>query len=384
MDLEGISIANRVRQAFEVRYDDSPAWVVRAPGRVNLIGEHTDYNQGFVLPMAIDREIWIALRPHDDREVRLWSQHFESEARFELDRFEAQLKGWAGYVQGLAREMAAAGMALAGWEGVIESDLPIGAGLSSSAALTLAAGRAHAQASELAWDPVAMAKLAQQAENKWVGVQTGIMDQFASALGKKGHALLIDCQSLEERPVLLPREVAVVVLDTGTRRDLVDTAYNQRRRECEAVAEHFGLASLRELDPGVLEAAVRELPEVLYRRARHVLTENARVLAAVDSLEFGSTRSLGKLMSASHRSLRDDFEVSSVALEAIVNCALQQEACLGARLTGAGFAGCAIALVQADGVGAFSQALRDCYHQSAGLEPQIIVCEAAPGVSLDL
>ena len=232
-------------EAFRHRWEAEPAVVVRAPGRVNLIGEHTDYNDGFVLPMAIDRAVWIALRPRPDRRVVLHSLNFGDLTDFALGGFEKGGPAWGEYVKGVAWSLSQAGHELSGWEGVLSGDIPIGAGLSSSAAIEVATARAFAEVSHLTWDPAAMARAAQRAENEWVGVPCGIMDQLTSACGREGHALLIDCRTLEVTPVPLPDGASIVILDTGTRRALAASAYEERRRQCRQAADFFGLSALR-------------------------------------------------------------------------------------------------------------------------------------------
>ncbi len=270
-----------------------------------------------------------------------------------------------------------------GWEGVLAGDVPLGAGLSSSAALELATARAFAATSRLAWRPTDMALLAQRAENEWVGVNCGIMDQLISAAGVAGHALLIDCRSLDTRPVPLPDEVAVVVLDTGTRRGLVDSAYNERRAQCEAAARHFGVRALRDVDERMFAEGGGSLDEVTRRRARHVVTENARTLAAADALAAGDVQRVGMLMDQSHRSLRDDFEVSRAELDAMVEIARGQPGCLGARMTGAGFGGCAVALVERSSAERFASVVAISYETEVGLTPSVYLCEASAGASLE-
>ncbi|MGE5250118.1 MAG: galactokinase, partial [Bacteroidota bacterium] len=233
-------------RVFNEHFNAKPQAVVRAPGRVNLIGEHTDYNEGFVLPMAIDRGIWIALRPRRDRRVHVVSEDFGSSASFDLSALRKG-EGWIEYVKGVAHELIEAGYPVRGWEGVMMGDVPRGAGLSSSAALELATARAFASVSDFEWDPAGMASLAQRAENGWVGVMCGIMDQMASAASIAGHALFLDCRTLEIQHVPLPSEASVVVLDTSTRRGLVGSAYNERRAQCEAAARFFGVRALRDV-----------------------------------------------------------------------------------------------------------------------------------------
>ena len=393
MDSSGMSLYSLVTQEFERRYGTSPAFVVRAPGRVNLIGEHTDYNDGFVLPMAIDRAVWIALRSRDDRRVVCTSLDLHQTAEFPLARL-TRGSGWGEYLKGVAWALQEAGHPLQGWEGVLASDVPVAAGLSSSAALEMATARVFAAVSGLPWDATAMAKLGQRAENQWVGVNCGIMDQTISAAGVAGHALLIDCRSLQTQPVPLPPGTTVVVLDTATRRGLVDSAYNERRAQCEAAARTFGVPALRDVSVAQFEAQAGQLDEMTRRRARHVVTENARTLQAVEASEQGDAVALGQLMDASHASLRDDFEVSSRELDAMVACARQQESCYGARMTGAGFGGCAVALVRTDchseersdeeshAAHPFATAVAGCYQATTGLTPNVYVCAASNGAQV--
>ncbi|MCB8983910.1 MAG: galactokinase [Ardenticatenaceae bacterium] len=376
------SLKERVIAQFISRFGERPSHIVRAPGRVNLIGEHTDYNDGFVLPMAIDRAIWIALRPRSDRRVLLHSLDLEPAADFSLDDVQHTAGDWTEYVKGMAWALQGAGLVLQGWEGVSAGDIPVGAGLSSSAALELAVARAFAAVTGFAWEPAQMARLAQLAENKWVGVNCGIMDQMISAAGKAGHALLIDCRTLETSLAPLPPETAVVIMDTATRRGLVDSAYNERRAQCEAAARFFQVPALRDVDLATFNAHANELDELTRRRARHVISENQRTIEAMAAMLQQDAVTLGKLINASHASLRDDFEVSSKELNQIVECAQRRETvCLGARMTGAGFGGCAIALVRDVSAKAFAAAVTACYQAASGLQPHIYICQAADGAS---
>ncbi|RME83849.1 MAG: galactokinase, partial [Caldilineae bacterium] len=242
------AIPDEVSARFAEMFGRPPTLLARAPGRVNLIGEHTDYNDGFVLPMAIDRAIWLAVRPRADQRVVVHSLEFDQTVTFSLARLQNEHAGWVEYIRGVAWALQEAGYALRGWEGVLAGDVPIGAGLSSSAALEMATARAFAAVSELPWEPKSMARLGQRAENEWVGMKCGIMDQMISAAGQAGHALLIDCRTLDTQPVPLPPATVVVVLDTATRRGLTDSAYNERRAQCEAAARFFGVPALRDLD----------------------------------------------------------------------------------------------------------------------------------------
>jgi galactokinase len=369
----------RLAAVFDERFGGAPAALVRAPGRVNLIGEHTDYNDGFVLPMAIDREIRIALRPRDDGRVRIFAADLGEEATFSLAALDRG-EGWQEYVKGVAWALQGQGRALTGWDGVMAGDVPRGAGLSSSAALELAAARAFQATSGFAWEATRMATLCQLAENRWVGVNSGIMDQLISALGREGHALLIDCRSLEGEPVPLPPGHVAVVLDTGTRRGLVGSAYNERRRQCEEAAVHYGVPALRDVAPEVFEAGAEGLAELPRKRARHVIGENARTLRAADAMRRGDAIELGRLMNASHASLKEDFEVSSEALDAIVACAQAQPGCRGARMTGGGFGGCAVALVELPAVDGFVQAVTACY-DTEGRKASATVCRPSDGAT---
>jgi galactokinase len=369
-------------ELFHSRFHRPPRFIVRAPGRVNLIGEHTDYNDGFVLPLAIDRAIWIALEPREDRCVTVYSADFEQTGEFALDHLKHEQAGWLEYLKGVAWSLQDAGYALCGWQGVVQGDVPRGAGLSSSAALEVATARAFAAASGWDWDPVKMAKLSQRAENRWVGVNCGIMDQLISATGQSRHAVLIDCRSLELAPEPFPPGVAVAILDTATRRGLVDSEYNQRRACCEAAAKAFGVHALRDVDMARFDRESPRLDETTARRARHVISENQRTLAAADAMRHGDVRTLGRLMNESHESLRDDYEVSSEALNAMVEAARARPACYGARMTGAGFGGCAVALLEAASGDDFARRVAADYQQRTGHTPAVYVCQATNGAEV--
>src|SRR5580658_1119327 len=258
---------------FAERFGQPPTLVVRAPGRVNLIGEHTDYNDGFVLPLAIDRAAWIALRPRNDCQVNVFSVDYQESRQFDIANLKHEKAGWIEYLKGVAWCLQDAGMNLHGWEGVLAGDVPLGAGLSSSAALEMATARAFAAVSDITCDAVAQDKLGQRSENKWIGVNCGIMDQLISSTGRAGHAMLIDCRTLELQPAPLPSGVAVVVLDTATRRGLVDSAYNERRAQCEAAAAYFQVRALRDVTVPMLESMDGQLGATTHRRARHVISE---------------------------------------------------------------------------------------------------------------
>ncbi len=380
-----MTLQQTVIDQFTARYHSAPPLVVRAPGRVNLIGEHTDYNDGFVLPMAIDRAVVIALRPRADDLIRLHALDFDALIEFHISSMRKGAPSPAEYVKGMIFALQQRGLPLRGWEGVMQGDVPIGAGLSSSAALELAVARAAVAAAGGVWDAPQMALAAQEAENQWVGVQCGIMDQMISAVGQRGHAVLIDCRDLSTTALPLPSETVVIVLDTNTRRGLVDSAYNERRAQCQAAARFFGVKALRDVTLAQFRAREAELDPMTARRARHVISENERVLAAQAALLADDAAAFGRLMIASHESLRDDFEVSSAALNRVVTCALEHPACYGARMTGAGFGGCGVALVQASAAEEFRQHVARWYQarQSDGvIVPTAYVCHASDGAAL--
>ena len=374
----------QLKQSFASYFNSKSEIIVRAPGRVNLIGEHTDYNDGFVLPMAIDRAVWLALRPRDDRTVRLFSLDLEADSAFELDSL-TKGSGWIEYPKGVAYELIKSGYELRGFDAIMTGDVPRGAGLSSSAAVELAVARAFAVISGFEWDAPKMAKIAQKAENEWVGVNCGIMDQMASAACRERHALFLDCRSLEIQHAPLPKGISIVILDTSTRRGLVDSAYNERRNQCEEAARWFGVKALRDVSVNEFKRKTKEergLNEVVLRRARHIITENARVLEAMEAMKAGNVKRLGELFNASHDSLRDDFEVTNDALNSMVDCAREQVSCYGARMTGAGFGGCAVALVKEENAAEFVNAVSAAYRQRSNMEAAVYVCKASAGASL--
>ncbi len=372
-----------VSKDFAARFGARPEFVVRAPGRVNLIGEHTDYNDGFVMPLAIEQATWIALRPRADTTVNLYGIDHQELLRFDAARPEHGGPAWSEYPKGVAAALREEGLDLRGFDGVTACDVPMGAGLSSSASFELAIARALHAVSGWPWDPVRMALAGQRAENRWVGVNCGIMDQLISAIGRAGHALLIDCRDLTHRAVPLPAGCAVVIMDTMTRRGLVDSLYNERRAQCQQVAAHFGVAKLRDISREVFEARVAELDPVARKRARHVITENARTLAAAEAMQAGHAGLLGELMNASHDSLRDDFEVTNRELNTIVSVARLHSACLGARMTGAGFGGCAVALVEKAATDDFCAHLVREYSAMTGMTPMLYVTTGADGATHD-
>ena len=365
------SAEDAARASFTARFDTDPEGVAVAPGRVNLIGDHTDYNDGFVLPMAIDRSLAIAFRSRSDGTVHVVSG--DETAEFALDPPSHGVPPWSEYLRGVAWAHASAASS-AGWDGVIASTIPAGASLSSSAAIEVATALVFDHLAGEQTDRTELALAAQRAEREWVGMECGIMDQLSVAASTEGHALLIDCRSLTTEDVPIPDYVVAVVLDTSTRRQLTESPYNDRRAACERVAAQLGVAALRDLDAATLTTRWDELDPVDGRRARHVLSENQRVLEAAAALRSGDIDTVGRLMTESHRSLRDDFESSSPALDAMVEAALDSPGCFGARVTGAGFAGCAVALVEAVQTDAFIAATTDRYTAATGLTPELYPC----------
>jgi len=371
-------------QKFSAAFDGTPGLIVRAPGRVNLIGEHTDYNEGFVLPMAIDYDIRIAARARPDRTVRLYSCDLDKRDVFSLDnvRRVGGKPTWADYIRGVADVLQREGCPLRGMDAAITGNVPRAAGLSSSAALELAAITAFRLLSKLDLDPVRAALLGQRAENEFVGMRCGIMDQFISSLGKADHALLIDCRSLDYQAVPLPPGVRVVVADSAIRRGLVDSAYNERRAQCEEGARLMGVKALRDVSVETFEAHQAELPAVVARRCRHVVTEDQRTLDSVEALKRNDLAAFGKLMSESHASMRDWFEITTPEIDALVEIQQSAPGCFGARMTGGGFGGCTVALVQDGAVPAVVEAIQAQYPARTGKTPQVYVCRATDGAGL--
>ncbi len=354
---------------------------------MNLIGEYTDVNEGFVLPGAIDREIRIALLPMDDRRVVLHRLDTGETASFDLGDLPAAGGGWLDYAVGTAWALAGAGLELRGFRGVIGSTLPVSAGLSSSAAIELAVGRALLGDAASTIEPMQLARLAQRAENGFVGVQSGLMDQFAVACGRRGAALVLDCRTLEWRPVPLPLdEVTVVVCDTGSPRRLQASEYNLRRAQCEQAVAVFAredpsIRALRDVTPAMLAAAAADglIDSVVLRRAQHVVSENERVHATIRALEAIDLDGVGEAFAASHASLRDRFEVSSPALDALVEIATETPGVVAARMTGAGFGGCTVNLVRPDAVERLRAAVETRYPARTGLAPRVFPVALAEG-----
>ena len=365
-------------------FDEDAVRVVRAPGRVNLIGEHTDYNLGLVLPAAIDREIRIALIPTTDRTADLTRLDTGERAVVDLDSPRERDGSWADYLAGTAFALAEAGIAVTGLHGVVASTLPENAGLSSSAAIELASAWALAGPAIEDLDPLDVARICQRAENRYVGVMSGLMDQFASACGVRGRALLLDCRSQAWESVELPADLRLVVLHSGSPRRLDGSAYNERRSQCEEAVRVLAevdpsIKSLRDVSAEFLARERWRLDPVVARRAEHVIAENDRVRATVAAFAANDEAAIGELFAASHRSLGELYEVTSPALDALVEIARSVDGVVAARMTGAGFGGCTINLVRPDAVGTLSDAIEARYERATGLHARVMPVGAAAG-----
>jgi galactokinase len=378
-------LANLAPEAFAGR---SSVRIVRAPGRVNLIGEHTDYNDGFVLPAAVGLETWIAYVPSDDGRVTVTLDRSGETMSFDLDGIGPRRGAWIDYIAGTAWALAEASLGTVGWRGIVAATLPQEAGLSSSASLELAAAWGLSGTDPPATEPLTLARICQRAENEYVGVRCGLMDQFAVACGEPDRALLLDCRSLDYHAVPLPRdELALVAINTGSARRLGTSAYNARRAECERAVRALArlrpeVRALRDVAVEDLDWAEGVLDEVSFRRARHVVTENARVRATVGALAAGDFDALGRLFAESHVSLRDDYEVSSPELDLLVEIAARMPGVVAARMTGGGFGGCTVNLVRPDGLEQLREAVLGQYTSATGLTPTVFPLEAVAGAGL--
>jgi galactokinase len=378
------SLALRAQNVFRAAYGAPAAILVQAPGRVNLIGEHTDYNDGLVLPCAIDYRTVIAARVRDDSRVTIVAADVDDASdHLDLDAPIARLAKpmWSNYVRGILQQLVRRGLPVRGMDMVIAGDIPQGAGLSSSASLSVAVCRLFATLPGFEdLKPLDMALLAQASENDFVGTRCGNMDQISSACGVEGHALLIDCRSLDVRPVPVPEGSAIMIVNSQVRRGLVDSEYNTRRAQCEEAARHVGVPALRDLDQATLQARGAGLDPLVLRRARHVVTENARVSAAAGALAAGDLARMGELMAASHASMRDDFGITVPLIDRLVDIVKTAVGTAGGvRMTGGGFGGCVVALVPDTLAGPVCAAVERNYRGPKGEHAAIYVCRAAAG-----
>jgi galactokinase len=373
-----------IEDKFARLFDASPC-IYQAPGRVNLIGEHTDYNDGFVMPAAIGFSTWAAAAPRRDRQLVVQSENFHEQAEFALDQLPARPgHHWADYVIGVAKMLEESGLRLPGANLLLEGNVPQGAGLSSSASLEVAVCFALLGLLDVKMEPTKIARLCQRVENEFVGARCGIMDQFVSVHGKRDHALRLDCRSLEYQLLPLPRDARLVISNTMVRHSVAHGEYNQRRAECEAGVKAMAkllpnVKALRDVKYPEFLSVSDQLPETIMRRCRHVVSENERVLQAGVALESGNLKQFGALMRQSHESLRDDFQVSCPELDLMVELGSQVPGVYGARMTGGGFGGCTVNLVREDSVDAFVTTVVAGYEKATGHKPEIYVCLPADG-----
>ena len=377
------AMLNSLVGVFESRFGGTGDVVfAMAPGRVNLIGEYTDFNDGYVMPMTIDRGIYVAIRKRSDNQVRVASVRYSELIEYDLDDFSAPTPGsWSSYVFGVVEELRLRGLLDSGFEAVVDGNVNLGAGLSSSAALEVATAVSLQEVFGFEMEPVDMVKLCQHVEHSYANVLCGIMDQFACRIGQKDHALFLDCRSLdyENVPVALG-DHRIVIVSSEVKRSLASSAYNTRRAECQEAVDHFvqfdpGIESLRDVSADMFEENGDELSANARRRSRHVIAENQRVLNAVASLKAGQLAEFGRLMIESHKSLRDDFEVSCPELDLLVELADNTDGVLGSRMTGAGFGGCTVSLIHQDAVELLISRLNNDYTARFNLVPGVFVLE---------
>ncbi len=370
-----------LEQEFYRRFGCSPVLWVQAPGRVDLMGSHTDYNQGYVLTMAIDRTTWLAARPRDDRQVVIYSLNLEGGGPFSLDRITPDTQSpWTNYIRGVAAVFAAAGYPLRGFDGLIHSTIPFGSGLSSSAAVEVAAAQVFTLLNGgLDIPPVQMARLCQQAENEFVGVNSGILDQYSSLMGREGHALLLDCRHLTHQTIPLPEGVQVVICDTRAKRELTGSEYGERRAQCEAGAAQLGVSALRDLPVETFYRREAELPDILARRCRFIVEENQRVLDLADAFTRGDLAAIDRLTAASFIGARHLYQIVSPEMEAMMQAMRTGPGVIGARQAGAGFGGCMVAFVHRDATADFAAHVQSVYHRATGVMPGVYPAQAAAG-----
>ncbi|MFX0095997.1 MAG: galactokinase [Candidatus Hodarchaeota archaeon] len=377
-----------IQEAFEDYFNYSPTAVVRAPGRVNLIGEHTDYNEGYVLPVAIDFQVLMAARARSDKLIHLYSLNLGRASYFSLANLIFDSEDlWSNYVRGVAFFLEKEGYSLLGMDAFVHGNVPLGAGLSSSAALEVATATVFERISNFNLDGRKKALICQQAENEFVGMNCGIMDQFVCCLGKEDHALLVDCRTLEYNHIPINLKDAYIIIgNTNKQRGLVDSEYNARRQECEKAVETFAqilpnVTALRDVTPEQFHQHRDRLTPVAQKRAEHVITENERVLQSVSALRKGDLEEFGHLMNLSHESLRNLYQVSCFELDVMVELARKVPGVWGSRMTGAGFGGCTVSLVQAESVDQFQKEVGPKYRSRTGLKPEFYICRAQNGAS---
>jgi galactokinase len=377
--------AQRITEEFVLHFGAPPTVWVRAPGRADWIGSHTDYNQGFVLTMSIDRDTWIAARPRPDRVATIFSMNVQGGGSFSLDDIRRDSEfPWTDYVRGVAKILMEEGYAIGGFDGLIHSTVPVGGGISSSAALEVATAELFRALSGWVIDPVQLAVLCQRAENEFVGMRCGIMDQYSSVMGKAGQSLLIDCRSITSRPVPIAVGVELVLCDTRSGRKLTGSAYASRRADCEEgvrLLRGFDpqIRALRDVSPEVVQAHRDELPETVFRRCLFVTRENQRVLDMAEALGTGDFPAMGSLLNRSYEEGRDLFEIVSPEMERMVEAAHGAPGVIGARPAGAGFGGCIVAAVQADQSSQFVAHVMEAYTAATGLQPAVFPVRPSEG-----
>jgi galactokinase len=378
------STAESLADRFEQAHGTHPL-IFRAPGRVNLIGEHTDYNDGFVMPAAIGFYTWVAASQRADRNLHIHSDEFSETLTLSLDELAGPPRHhWSDFVRGVAAVLQSSGQHLSGANLMIEGQVPIGAGLSSSASLEVASALALLSAARSEVAPFELVKICQRAEHEYVGTRCGIMDQFIAVFGQSGHALMLDCRTLDSESVTIPANARLVICNSMVKHNLAGGEYNNRRADCETGVSILRkslpqVRALRDVTLAQLEAHRKKLPEVVYRRCRHVISENQRVLDAASALRSGDLDGFGQLMYASHRSLRDDYEVSCSELDLLVEIASKGQGVYGSRMTGGGFGGCTITLVESGAVEEFQETISRKYKDETGIAAPVYVCSAAQG-----
>jgi galactokinase len=391
------STASQLALSFQQKFETNAARIFRAPGRVNLIGEHTDYNDGFVMPAAIDFHTSVAAAKRPDRAIHAYSEHYDETISFTLDDLAPDQADhasghhvprhhWSNFIRGIAAVLQKAGYPLTGANLAIHGDIPLGAGLSSSASLEVAAAMALTHLAAIEVDRLDLAKVCRSAEHEYVGTRCGIMDQFAVSFGVTNHALMLDCRSLEYKLLPLPPDLRLVICNSMVRHELASSEYNLRCSDCETgvklLQPHLpGINALRDVEICDLERFAYVLPDRIFRRCRHVITENQRVLQAARALKTNDAEQFGELMYQSHRSLRDDYEVSCKEVNLLVELASAYVGVYGARMTGGGFGGCTVNLVRADCAAAFQTQIAQAYHSKTGIEPPVYICHAVEGAA---
>jgi galactokinase len=377
-----------VADEFVKRYGASPDYWTRAPGRVDLMGSHTDYNMGFVMTMTIDRDTWIAARIREDKQIRVSSLNFDGSAEFLLEMIaKDDNTPWSNYVRGMAKVFLDAGYRLQGFDGLIHSTVPLSSGLSSSAALEMALAQMFQQVGDFQIDPIDMALLGQRAENHFVGVNSGVLDQYSSAMGREGEAILLDCRALTSKPVNQSSNLQVVICNTNAPRNLVGSEYDDRRRQCEAgvdiLSEHFErISALRDVSKNQFELVRAEMPEVVQKRCQFIIEENLRVIGLEEPLQVGDREQLNTLFRESYHGARDLYEIVVPAMTHMMEAMLGAPGVIAARQAGAGFGGCMIALIEPEKLNAFTQTVQVDYFSRSGIEAKIFPVKASKGASV--